>query len=481
LSQSPWSLQTIHETLENAAYYLQPFVDAIQERFGMCASVLLAGPVGMRGGMIGVQSVHAGQTKGLAPMNWPTYDWKGFEQVERSMISFAKECYTQVECDARAVKTNNYQSTVSIPDAPDAPSTNNAAAAVASNTPTPPPPPAPTTDDPPPPPPATNPTTRTDNAALPADDNGEDAPPNDDEGDGVPRDDVAESWDEYWQRDDRPEWFPQLSVAHAAFARGRRWGEGWALCEWHFDEGSFLMGKKNRPRPVGAWIHMGRRWSLPPTLGAELGTRETPDLWVGSWWAWWESLQPDARVRTGAELSRADDADWGEMALMHGSNGLLQVMASLFWWGDVVQRKREAEEVKAWEAAVDDVAWVLNEILKSGEIERAMENGDDEAGDAGGNEVDKGKGRSKGRQGRGTSKKRPVEATNDGENDGENDGGGRPQKKRKTREEVNDAPRRSARNQTAESQNDGRTTRSRSAANASASRPQPRARYKGAK
>ncbi|KAJ7439914.1 hypothetical protein B0H11DRAFT_1689121, partial [Mycena galericulata] len=84
------SPEEIAATLENAAYYLQPFVDAIQQRFGMCATVLLCGPIGKRGGAIGVQSVHAGETKGLAPLKWPKFDSIGFGEVEKSMISFAR-------------------------------------------------------------------------------------------------------------------------------------------------------------------------------------------------------------------------------------------------------------------------------------------------------------------------------------------------------------------------------------------------------
>ena len=42
-------------TLENAAFYIQPFADALQQRFGMCVSVLLAGPMMKHGGAIGMQ------------------------------------------------------------------------------------------------------------------------------------------------------------------------------------------------------------------------------------------------------------------------------------------------------------------------------------------------------------------------------------------------------------------------------------------
>ncbi|KAJ7794012.1 hypothetical protein B0H14DRAFT_2622307 [Mycena olivaceomarginata] len=80
-------------------YYLQPFVDAIQQWFGMVATVLLCGPVGMRGGRIGMQSVHTGATLGVAPVDWPTSDWQGFQDVETSMVGFT----TDAECRARAL------------------------------------------------------------------------------------------------------------------------------------------------------------------------------------------------------------------------------------------------------------------------------------------------------------------------------------------------------------------------------------------
>lgn len=40
-----------------------------------------------------MRSVHAGVTKGIAPMKWHAYDWQGFQEVERSMLGFARECF----------------------------------------------------------------------------------------------------------------------------------------------------------------------------------------------------------------------------------------------------------------------------------------------------------------------------------------------------------------------------------------------------
>jgi hypothetical protein len=62
---------------------------------------------------------------------------------------------------------------------------------------------------------------------------------------------------------------------------------------------------------------------LPPTLGSDLGTRTTDELWVGLWWTWWVSLQPKERAMLeNEEPSRPEDADWSKMVGQYGDNGL---------------------------------------------------------------------------------------------------------------------------------------------------------------
>ncbi|KAJ6449248.1 hypothetical protein C8R47DRAFT_1084781 [Mycena vitilis] len=89
--------------LDNAAYYLQPFVDLIQERFGMNVALLMCGPVPNRGGAIEMHSVHAGLSKGLVPRIWPDFDRAGFESTRRSFREFSEECFSTEECDARSL------------------------------------------------------------------------------------------------------------------------------------------------------------------------------------------------------------------------------------------------------------------------------------------------------------------------------------------------------------------------------------------
>jgi hypothetical protein len=201
------------------------------------------------------------------------------------------------------------------------------------------------------------------------------------EGEGGRKD--VETYDEHWQRDDRAEWTVELGRAHAAFEVGRAWGVEWAVCvqkffdfegAWGFVEGSWSMPKPSRPQQVSGWLSRGRKWTLPPALGGLLGRRQaegmSAELWVGVWWGWWRGLQPAEReVLANGELSRPETAGWSAMARMYGNNGLMQVMAALVWWGEVAQ-KRGREDVEEWCVAVRDVTWVLEQLLKSGEIRK---------------------------------------------------------------------------------------------------------------
>ncbi|KAJ7807966.1 hypothetical protein B0H14DRAFT_3763010 [Mycena olivaceomarginata] len=82
------------------------------------------------------------------------------------------------------------------------------------------------------------------------------------------------------------------------------------------------------------------------------------------------------------------------MAAMHGNNGLLQVIATLFWWGSRVEgrrRPRDPEEWKDFIEAVDDITWVLDQLLESGDIGRAQDTSDSE--EAGGKKTKRSRGK----------------------------------------------------------------------------------------
>jgi hypothetical protein len=81
-----------------------------------------------------------------------------------------------------------------------------------------------------------------------------------------------------------------------------------------------------------------------------------------TWQGWWDSLQPDWRTRdSDGQWSVVDGygkagREWGP--LYHwGQNGVLSIVASLYFWGRAVHEKPELRA--SWDAAVGDVVWVL--------------------------------------------------------------------------------------------------------------------------
>ncbi|KAJ7160853.1 hypothetical protein C8R46DRAFT_905183 [Mycena filopes] len=93
--EAPTTPEEYQLALNNAGYYLQPFIDAVAERFGMNVSLLMCGPTPDRGGAIEVHSVHSGSSKGMVPRIWPEYDRAGFEAMRRSFRQFSEHCYCE--------------------------------------------------------------------------------------------------------------------------------------------------------------------------------------------------------------------------------------------------------------------------------------------------------------------------------------------------------------------------------------------------
>jgi hypothetical protein len=101
----------------------------------------------------------------------------------------------------------------------------------------------------------------------------------------------------------------------------------------------------------------------------EIGDQKQAGSFVACWWAWWISIQPEERANFGGMLSCPTTADWSLVIKLHGRNGLLQVMASLLWWGEAVTKTSPFDQLD-WAIAVDDVARVLEEMVQPGVIKR---------------------------------------------------------------------------------------------------------------
>ncbi|KAJ7289820.1 hypothetical protein C8J57DRAFT_1494238 [Mycena rebaudengoi] len=373
LADSPTKTpEEMNATLQNAAFYLQPYVDAIQERFGMCASVFLAGPIGARGGMIGVRSVHAGKTTGAVPMKWPDFDVPGFAAAEASMVMFAREHFTDADCRARAIDGTVESDPSSWQKEPSTRGVEKGTELGAGGG-------------------GTGPTAQKhgdgekeggvpengmagDGGAAAEGGNKGDGG-NDVAGDNTDGERGVEGGDKgggddgeaerkrkalkadkkraqaMWKRRDRADWSPELTRAHAGFERGKSWGIEWATCVkefYNFERSRGYHGNpistKSRPELVKAWLAKGRHWDVSPELG-ELGGRGVEGSFVEAWWGWWIGMQPQNRkVREGV-LDEASDHHWWYILVKIG-------------WGD----KRGLSEFTEWAAAVDDVMEVLRQL-----------------------------------------------------------------------------------------------------------------------
>ncbi|KAJ7902359.1 hypothetical protein B0H13DRAFT_1882605 [Mycena leptocephala] len=326
-------------SLKTAAAYLQPWCDAVAERYGMCVLVLICGPIGERDGRIEMRSVHAGTTRGLVENDWPRHDPQGFSVVEAKMVEFAHNVFTinigstttaDADCEARktaeqvleappSTGTSARESAVAggaarggsgstMSGRTTAAVQGGAAAIGAATTITAAAHVGPTPES-----------RGADNASATApgttaqgggDDNGLDREGVEGAGEGGADGGqamVQATIERCWQRKDRPKWSEELARAHGAFERIKEWGGiEWAGCVERFYD-----------------------------FESKFGFTE--------------------------EGSQITKQEWPEV-----------VMASLLWWGEAVTKTSPFDRLD-WAIAVDDVAWVLEEMVRPGVIKRNIQ------------------------------------------------------------------------------------------------------------
>ncbi|KAJ7093635.1 hypothetical protein C8R43DRAFT_908060 [Mycena crocata] len=124
--------------------------------------------------------------------------------------------------------------------------------------------------------------------------------------------------------------------------------------------GSKVLSTAKRPTEVKGWVKDARRTTPWPI--ANLGT------FTKSWWAWWSALQPAWRggCRGQGEAGKVvpAGADWGKL-VVPGRNGLLTVVATVYWWGCKERENGSCSE--EWHEAVGDVLWVLRSLTEPNE------------------------------------------------------------------------------------------------------------------
>ncbi|KAJ7029086.1 hypothetical protein C8F04DRAFT_923292, partial [Mycena alexandri] len=108
-------------------------------------------------------------------------------------------------------------------------------------------------------------------------------------------------------------------------------------------------GASIRPKEVSGWVSRARtRGPHPPII-------DTFSFAV-RWWKWWESINPEWRVRKEGRLLREGEGSWDSVA-QTGPNGMLNVLICLRWWYDAL--KGDEGAMDDWKEALADVEWAL--------------------------------------------------------------------------------------------------------------------------
>lgn len=119
-----------------------------------------------------------------------------------------------------------------------------------------------------------------------------------------------------------------------------------------FQEGGLRLGAKRRPLLVANWIQYARN----PTFHAEI---KNVAAFAADFSAWWQGLQPGWRRANSDDQTPRQAEEWDSIR-RPGLNGLLSVVAALFFWGSAVQ-STAARSV--WLEAAKDVSFVLEQLL----------------------------------------------------------------------------------------------------------------------
>ena len=165
--------------------------------------------------------------------------------------------------------------------------------------------------------------------------------------------------------DASPEWFQKAVLMLSSKDLGGGWLD--LVSIWgRFEKAAGYMeagilGSEDRPPCVGAWIARARSPRYQPAL-----SRSNLEDLDRSFWRWWTALQPEHRMDNDvANDGHVLPQTPGDMEAIRrpGKNGLLSVLAALWFWGSTPEVEYSTT-LGSWASAVDDVSWVIEELLK---------------------------------------------------------------------------------------------------------------------
>ncbi|KAJ3816278.1 hypothetical protein F5880DRAFT_1494467 [Lentinula raphanica] len=99
-------------------------------------------------------------------------------------------------------------------------------------------------------------------------------------------------------------------------------------------------------------------------------SRAPPDHILGDvvdfsaqWWVWWSIINPTWRERENSTgrlvINENDHGDWSPL-IRPGQCGILTVLMCLFWWHKLLPALSQD-----WNSALQDVSWVVHELVKA--------------------------------------------------------------------------------------------------------------------
>ncbi|KAJ7019035.1 hypothetical protein C8F04DRAFT_1276733 [Mycena alexandri] len=311
--ESSHTAEELHATLKNAALYLQPLADTIQERFSMNVAIMLCGPIGEHGGAIEVRSIHSGTTVGLNPKKWYNFDPVGYQNAEASMVRFSEKTFSEAERERRRVASASSASNEDMP----AGSTSSGGAATGTH-------------------------------AGPS--GARATGPSGGAGDIVERGGAFG-----WNTAATPRAMKQhrrrphgKRLRHRAKRLSQR--EHPRRCMRHGDEKTWWSGRKSFTEHT-ARLRWGRKWPEdwarlvneyldfeaaagypdegPRIVAFAAKDQELGEAWgrkrsyADNWWMWWRSLQPSGRevVEETGMMTMPMEMEWGKLTKMSGRNG----------------------------------------------------------------------------------------------------------------------------------------------------------------
>ncbi|KAJ6495715.1 hypothetical protein C8R47DRAFT_1213193 [Mycena vitilis] len=179
-----------------------------------------------------------------------------------------------------------------------------------------------------------------------------------------------------WSQDTRG-WPEELRDIFGGCARGKVWGGVvWQECVTELIELERARGfrakglllaprtRATRPCEIEGFMKDGRKWDLPWPVTTEVGPRSEEATFAARWWVWWDLIQAKSR-KAGQSPETVPCAEWEDVGMMTGRNGLLLYVGALLWWGEAASASPNAELLVEWRVAVEDVRAVIASARKT--------------------------------------------------------------------------------------------------------------------